>query len=140
MSRRALRAEVRRLQAENDVLRELLDFSQFLGNPGADFRDLLLSADTSTPSGRLVYQVLETLMAYQSALVRERQREGIEAAKTRGVYRGSARRLSPDQVASARSDIQSGIPKTVVARKFGIARQTLYNALAYSSPTAEGET
>ena len=66
----------------------------------------------------------------ERALIRDRQREGIEAAKARGVYRGRARRLTPAQVAAAQAELTAGVPKAVVARRLGVARQTLYNALA----------
>jgi DNA invertase Pin-like site-specific DNA recombinase len=66
----------------------------------------------------------------ERALIRDRQREGIEAAKARGVYRGRTRRLTAEQVASARADVSAGVPKSVVASRLGVARQTLYDALA----------
>ncbi|KRE41053.1 recombinase family protein [Knoellia sp. Soil729] len=79
-------------------------------------------------------QVMGAFAQLERALIRDRQREGIEAAKDRGVYRGRARRLSPEQVVAAKAEVSSGVPKTVVARRLGIARQTLYDAL--STPSA----
>ena len=81
-------------------------------------------------------QVMGAFAQLERALIRDRQREGIEAAKARGVYRGRARRLSPDQVVQARAEVVSGVPKAVVARRLGVARQTLYDALAASSSGA----
>ena len=66
----------------------------------------------------------------ERALIRDRQREGIAAAKERGVYQGRARPLTPEQVAEARTDIAAGVPKAVVARRLGVARQPLYDTLA----------
>lgn len=75
-------------------------------------------------------QVMGAFAQLERALIRDRQREGIEAAQSRGVYRGRARRLSPEQVAAAKTEIAAGVPKAVVARRLGVARQTLYDALA----------
>jgi DNA invertase Pin-like site-specific DNA recombinase len=65
----------------------------------------------------------------ERALIRDRQREGIEAAKARGVYKGRTRKLTPDHVDTATADIAASVPKAAVARRLGVARQTLYTAL-----------
>ena len=74
-------------------------------------------------------QVMGAFAQLERALIRDRQREGIAAAKARGVYEGRARRLSAEQVEHARAAIQAGVPKAAVARRLGVARQTLYTAL-----------
>ncbi len=47
----------------------------------------------------------------ERSLIRERQREGIELAKTKGVYRGRGRKLAPDQVTEAARLAAAGVPK-----------------------------
>ena len=88
------------------------------------------SAERADPLAVFQLQVMGAFAQLERALIRDRQREGIAAAKARGVYRGRARRLTPDQVAAARAEVASGVPKAVVARRLGVARQTLYDALA----------
>lgn len=86
-------------------------------------------------------QVMGAFAQLERALIRDRQREGIEAAKVRGVYRGRRRSLTTEQVDRARADIAGGLPKAVVARRLGVARQTLYSALDLSSsPPQNRET
>ena len=84
-------------------------------------------------------QILRAVAQLERALIRDRQREGIEAAKVRGVYRGRARRLTPAQVQAATVEVRAGVPKAVLARQLGVARQTLYDALkanrSISTPT-----
>jgi DNA invertase Pin-like site-specific DNA recombinase len=63
-------------------------------------------------------------------LIRERQREGIELAKKRGVYKGRRPSLTAEQVTELRSQAASGVPKTELARQFGIHRDTVYRYLA----------
>lgn len=88
------------------------------------------AAGQADPLAVFQLQVMGAFAQLERALIRDRQREGIEAAKRRGVYRGRARRLTPEQVTEAKAKISSGVPKAMVARHFGVARQTLYDALA----------
>ncbi|MCP4020203.1 MAG: Hin recombinase [Desulfobacteraceae bacterium] len=62
-------------------------------------------------------------------LKRERQLEGIAAAKKKGKHLGRASSLTDDQKKELVSMVESRIPKTEVAKHFGISRQTLYNVL-----------
>jgi DNA invertase Pin-like site-specific DNA recombinase len=65
----------------------------------------------------------------QPALAGERQREGIALAKVRGAYRGRQKALSPEKAAKLRRRAGAGEQKTVLAREFGISRETLYQYL-----------
>jgi len=88
------------------------------------------SAERADPLAVFQLQVMGAFAQLERALIRDRQREGIAAAKARGVYQGRARRLTPEQVVAARGEITAGVPKAAVARRLGVARQTLYDALA----------
>ncbi|MFW5472295.1 recombinase family protein [Knoellia sp. CPCC 206450] len=92
------------------------------------------AAGQADPLAVFQLQVMGAFAQLERALIRDRQREGIEAAKARGVYRGRARRLTLEQVSQARAEINAGVPKASVARRLGVARQTLYDALR--TPTA----
>lgn len=63
---------------------------------------------------------------FERELIRQRQAEGIAAAKKRGVYKGRPRVLDSEQVRSVRADVLAGTPKAEVAREHGISRSTLY--------------
>ena len=67
---------------------------------------------------------------FERALIRERQREGIELAKKRGVYKGRRPSLTAEQVAELRAQAAAGVPKTELARQYGIHRDTVYRYLA----------
>ena len=71
--------------------------------------------------------------------LRERQYEGIELAKARGVYRGRTRSLSEDQVADLRRRIGDGVAKAVAARELELSRETLHQALLAPSRADPGE-
>ena len=83
-----------------------------------------------SPMATLMLSVIGAVAEFERALIRERQREGIELAKSRGVYRGSQKRLSTARVAELRRRSESGEEKAALAREFGISRQSVYRYLA----------
>lgn len=82
------------------------------------------------PMSDLMLNVLGAVAEFERALIRERQAEGIAAARKRGVYKGRRRALSDDDVACARRRITAGVPKAQIARDLGVDRSTLYRALS----------
>ncbi len=86
------------------------------------------------PLATFQLQLMGAFAQLERVLIRDRQREGIEAARVRGVYRGRARRLTREQVEAAQKEVQAGVPKALVARRLGVARQTLHTALAANAP------
>lgn len=85
-----------------------------------------LNVDTS--QGALQLTIFIAFAEFERAAIRERQAEGIAIAKRKGVY-ARHMKLSDDQIETAREQIRTGVPKTQVARRLGVSRQTLYNAL-----------
>jgi DNA invertase Pin-like site-specific DNA recombinase len=61
---------------------------------------------------------------FDRALIRERQPEGI--AKTNGVYRGRKPALGPEQAEELVRRAGDGESKSMLAREFGISRETGY--------------
>ena len=74
--------------------------------------------------------VIGAVAEFERSLIRERQREGIAIAKKRGVYRGRNPGLALGSAEEMRDRVQAGESKAVVARYFGVSRQTLYRYLA----------
>jgi DNA invertase Pin-like site-specific DNA recombinase len=81
-------------------------------------------------TSRLLLGVVGSVAEFERELIRERQAEGIRAAKARGAYKGRKIALSDAAVDGARRRIESGVPKAAVARDLGVCRQTLYDALS----------
>jgi DNA invertase Pin-like site-specific DNA recombinase len=70
---------------------------------------------------------------FERALILERQREGIAAAKQRGVYTGRRPALTAEQAQQLRERVAAGEMKSALAKEFGISRETVYS---YLRPTA----
>jgi Resolvase, N terminal domain len=71
--------------------------------------DTLAGDDTAMAT--LLLSVMGAFAEFERALIRERQREGIELAKKRGVYRGCRRSLSEEQVTELRQRAGAGAAK-----------------------------
>ena len=84
----------------------------------------------SSPVAKLMLGLLGSVAEFERAIIRERQAEGIAKAKARGVYKWRAKVLNEEQIMQAREWVSEGVPKTEVARRFGIGRTTLYKYLA----------
>jgi DNA invertase Pin-like site-specific DNA recombinase len=85
------------------------------------------SADRDDPRSTLMFTMLSAFSQFERALIRERQREGIALAKTRGVYKGRKPILTPERAAKLREEVAKGGNKTKIASEFGIRRETLYH-------------
>ena len=67
----------------------LLDVIEHLEENGAHFRSLRDPIDTSTPQGMFSLQVLGAVAQLERALVSERTKAGIKAARARGKLPGN---------------------------------------------------
>lgn len=81
--------------------------------------------DTSTAAGKAFFDMLGVFAEFETNLRRERQAEGIAAAKQRGVYRGRPPKIN---MAEIREKLASGVSPTDIARELGISRGTVYKA------------
>lgn len=75
------------------------------------------------------FNILGVFAEFERALIKERQREGIEKAKARGVYKGRKRLLTDEQVSDADERVREGIPKARIARELNVSPSTLHQEL-----------
>lgn len=68
--------------------RDLLSIISELTEKGVEFVSLKESIDTTTPQGRFMLTVFGALAELERENILERQREGIEIAKSEGKYKG----------------------------------------------------
>ena len=96
---------------------------------GIDFISHTQNVDTTTPMGRLFFNVIGSFAEFERTIIRERQAEGIALAKKAGKYKGRKRALSPKKVQEARRRAVAGESKVVIAKDLNVSRATLYRAL-----------
>jgi DNA invertase Pin-like site-specific DNA recombinase len=72
--------------------------------------------------------MLGVFTEFETNLRRERQLEGVAAAKSRGVYRGRKPSIDTDEIQRLYKEEKLGA--TEIARQLGIGRASVYRALA----------
>lgn len=98
-----------------------------LKNKGAHLAATEQPVDTSTATGKAFFDMLGVFAEFETNLRRERQAEGITAAKNRGVYRG---RIPKIDMTAIQAKLVEGLSPTDIARDMGISRGTVYKAKA----------
>ena len=74
----------------------------------------------------LLLTILSGFAQFERNIILERQREGIAIAKAKGKYKGGKRKLTDEQLDALKIDFDKGIPKTEIAKKYGITRSYVY--------------
>lgn len=97
-----------------------------LSNKGVGFRCTEQGGvDTTTSSGKLMLSMLGAVAEFETEIRKERQLEGIAAAKAKGVYKGRQRSTDPEAI---RKMLAEGRGPGEVARTLGISRMTVHRA------------
>jgi DNA invertase Pin-like site-specific DNA recombinase len=84
-----------------------------------------------SPMSKLMLSIMGSFAEFERSLIRERQREGIELAKVRGVYKGRRPTMTPERVTAIKAKDKENNHKNraALAREFNISRETLYQYL-----------
>jgi DNA invertase Pin-like site-specific DNA recombinase len=108
---------------------DLVAITEALRANGVALRILSINLDTSTPTGKLMLNLLGSIAEFERELMLERQREGIAKAKADGKYLGrvpTARRMA-SQVHDLRS---AGVRPSAIASSLSMSRSSVYRILA----------
>lgn len=109
----------------NDLLEKVNDF----GNRGVTIKflkeNIEITSGNISPISRLLLGIMGAVAEFERNLIRERQREGIELAKKRGVYKGRTP-VQLEKIAQVMQLIEEGISVVSACRQVGIARTTFY--------------
>jgi DNA invertase Pin-like site-specific DNA recombinase len=109
-------------------IKDLQDIVYVLKDRGVTLRATEQPIDTQRAAGKAFLDMLGVFAEFETNLRRERQMEGITAAKARGVYRGRKPSIDPAEVQRLHTEERLGA--SVIARRLGIGRASVYRALA----------
>ncbi|MGH3901990.1 MAG: recombinase family protein [Pseudonocardiaceae bacterium] len=122
-----------RLARNLDDLRRLVRLLTSKGVRMEFVKENLTFTGEDSPMATLLLSVMGAFAEFERALILERQREGIAAAKQRGAYIGRKPALTPGQARELRERAAAGERKSVLAREFDISRETVYSYLRTAS-------
>ena len=115
-------------------IKDLQDIVYTLKEQGVTLKATEQPIDTRSAAGKAFLDMLGVFAEFETNLRRERQIEGIAAAKSRGVYRG--RKPSVNTAEIQRLRLEDKLGATEIARRLGVGRATVYRALANSEQQA----
>ena len=144
-SRAGDRFVVTKLDRLGRSLEHLIELSKLLESRGVDLVVLDQGIDTSTAVGRMFFQIVGAVAEFEYALLSERTRDGLAAARADGRTGGQKPKLGPRQVKVAREmydevDEHGRRHYTAqqIAAEFGVNRPTVYWHLTKTTVSAHG--
>ena len=122
-----------RLDRLGRSLPDLVRIVTELEQRGVGFESLTERIDTTSATGRLVFHLFAALAEFERNLIRERTQAGLASARARGRKGGRRPKLDAQALREIDALLKGGVTVQDAARRYGVARSTLYGALNQSA-------
>lgn len=107
---------------------DLVKITGALAAKGVGLRVLALNLDTTTPTGKLMLNLMGSIAEFERELMLERQREGIAKAKAEGRYKGRA--PVPEAKAAEVLKLRSeGLTVDAIVLATGVGRTSVFKIM-----------
>lgn len=110
-------------------LQHLLKVSNEIAERGIGLKVLDQPIDTTSPAGRLFFNMVASFAEFERDLIVERTHEGLRTARSKGHKSGRKPKLSPKQVEAVRQMHANGKNVTDLAETFNVSRPLIYRVL-----------
>ena len=117
-------------------MRNLQDIVHELKEKGVALRATEQPVDTGTAAGKAFLDMLGVFAEFETNLRRERQLEGIKAAKACDIYKGRKPTIDPVELRRLRGEEKLG--PAAIARRLGIGRASVYRVLGTNNTKSLG--
>ena len=107
----------------------LTQIAEELKQKGVDLVVLDQNIDTSTPTGKLLFNVLASIAEFETEIRKERQMEGIAKAKEKGVLFGRKPKLQDQEIEGLRRERENGVKISDLMSKYSISKASVYRLL-----------
>ena len=107
---------------------DLVSTTRKLKAKGVTLNILAMNLDTSTPTGKLMLNLLGSIAQFERELMLERQREGIARAKAEGKYKGRVP-TAMRQAAEVSKLKAEGLKAEDIATRLKTSRASVFRAL-----------
>ncbi len=105
-----------------------------LQRKGVDLQVLDQQIDTTTSTGRLLFHMLAAIAQFETEIRAERQRDGIEHAKARGVPFGRHKALTRQRIAELQARRRQGVAISTLMHDYRVSKATIYRYLGQMPP------
>lgn len=115
-------------------LNDLILIIKEINNKGVKLKfhkeNLVFCSNENNPLQILTLQIMGACAEFERSLIRERQKEGIIAAKKSGIKFGRPKKVNDEMIKNILMQANDGISKTRIAFLNGISRTKVYQVLA----------
>ena len=107
----------------------LTQIAESLKDQGIGLKVLDQAIDTTTPTGKLLFDVLAAISEFETAIRKERQMEGIDQAKKRGVLFGRQPKVTKEQITEMRRERKEGTLIKELMEEYNLSKASVYRLL-----------
>jgi len=114
------------------LARSTYDLTQIANDLETRSIDLVVldqAIDTSTPTGKLLFNMLGSIAEFENAIRKERQTDGIARAKEIGIKFGAKSKLTPEQIEELKQKRSEGVKIKDLMESFGLSKASIYRLL-----------
>lgn len=116
-------------------IRDLVNIIDEFKLKGVQFRSIVDNFDTTTPNGRLFFNIVAALAEYEREMIKDRTLAGLESARQRGRVGGRRPGLSQEAknkaAAAKHLYLDEKLPIEEILKTLKISRATLYRYLRF---------
>lgn len=109
---------------------DLVEITKRLEAKGVALKVLALNLDTSTPTGKLMLNMLGAVAQFEREIMLERQHEGVAKAKAEGKYKGRAPTARAKAGAIRALAARGDMTREAIAAEVGVGVASVYRALS----------
>ncbi len=107
----------------------LCQIAETLDKKGVNLQVLDQSINTADATGRLLFNMLGAIGQFETEIRAERQIEGIQKAKQRGVVFGRQKKLSQQDVLQLKKKREQGTLIKVLMKEYSLSKASVYRYL-----------
>jgi DNA invertase Pin-like site-specific DNA recombinase len=111
----------------------LTQLADQLSNKGVELVVIDQHIDTSTPTGKLLFNMLASIAEFETEIRKERQLEGISKAKENGVKFGAKAKLTDAQIEQMKVDRTDGVLIKDLMKTYSLSKASVYRLLALTA-------
>jgi DNA invertase Pin-like site-specific DNA recombinase len=107
----------------------LTQIAEELKQKDVDLIVLDQNIDTSTPTGKLLFNMLASIAEFETEIRKERQMEGIAKAKEKGIRFGRKSKLQENEIKQLCQDRKNGVKITDLMSKYALSKASVYRLM-----------